>query len=45
MALKFSILIAKRLLNRTSVSFYLTFMPVAKSVGQKVHFKIFIEKI
>ena len=46
-ALKFSILIAKRLLNGTSVSFNLAFMPVANKVGQKgqkVHFKIFIGK-
>ena len=36
MALKFSILIAKRLFNETSVSFYLSFMPVANKVGQRV---------
>ena len=35
-ALKFSILIAKRLFNGTSVSFNLTFMPVGNKVGQKV---------
>ena len=35
-ALKFSILIAKRLFNGTSVSFNLAFMPVANKVGQKV---------
>ena len=35
-ALKFSILIAKRLLNETSVSFNLAFMPVANKIGQKV---------
>ena len=34
--LKFSILIAKRLFNGTSVSFNLAFMPVANKVGQKV---------
>ena len=36
MALKFSILIAKGLLNGTSVSFNHAFMPVANKVGQKV---------
>ena len=36
MALKFSILIAKRLFNAKSVSFNLAFMPVANKVGQKV---------
>ena len=41
-ALKFSILIAKRLFNKTSVSFNLAFMPVANKVGQKV--KKFISK-
>ena len=35
-ALKFSILIAERLFNGTSVSFSLAFMPVANKVGQKV---------
>ena len=35
-ALKFSILIAKRLFNGTSVSFNLASMPVANKVGQKV---------
>ena len=35
-ALKFGILIAKRLLNGTSVSFNLAFMTVANKVGQKV---------
>ena len=35
-ALKFSIQIAKRLFNGTSVSFNLAFMPVANKVGQKV---------
>ena len=35
-ALKFNILIAKRLFNGTSVSFNLAFMPVANKVGQKV---------
>ena len=35
-ALKFSILIAKRLFDRTSVSSNLAFMPVANKVGQKV---------
>ena len=34
--LKFSILIAKRLFNGTSMSFNLAFMPVANKVGQKV---------
>ena len=40
-ALKFSIFIAKRLLNGTSVSFNLAFMPVEKKVGQKVKKFIF----
>ena len=35
-ALIFSILIAKRLFNGTSVSFNLALMPVANKVGQKV---------
>ena len=35
-ALKFSILIAKRLFNGTSVSINLAFMPVTNKVGQKV---------
>ena len=35
-ALKFSILIAERLFNGTSVSFNLAFMPVANKVGKKV---------
>ena len=35
-ALKFNVLIAKRLFNGTSVSFNLAFMPVANKVGQKV---------
>ena len=34
--LKFSILIAKRLFNGTSVSFNFALMPVANKVGQKV---------
>ena len=34
-ALKFSILKAKRLFNGTSLSFDLAFMPVAIKVGQK----------
>ena len=44
MALKFGILIAKRLLNGKSISSNLVFMPVANKVGQnvkKVHFKTF----
>ena len=44
--LKFSILIAKRLFNGTSVSFNLAFMPDANKAGQKVKkfiFKIFID--
>ena len=36
MALKFSILIAKRLFNGTSVPSNLAFMPVVNKVGQKV---------
>ena len=32
-ALKFSILIAKRLFNGTNVSFNLAFMPVANKIG------------
>ena len=35
-ALEFSILIAKRLFNGTSVSFNLAFMPVGNKVSQKV---------
>ena len=35
-ALKFRILIAKRLFSGTSVSFNLAVMPVANKVGQKV---------
>ena len=35
-ALKFGILIAKRLFNGQSMSSNLAFMPVAKKVGQKV---------
>ena len=35
-ALEFSILIAKRLFNETSVSFNLAVMPVANKVGQQV---------
>ena len=35
-ALKFGILIAKRLFNGKSMSFNLAFMPVANKVGQKV---------
>ena len=34
-ALKFSILIAKRLFNGTSVSFNLAFMPVVNKVGER----------
>ena len=44
MALKFSMLIAKRLFNGKSMSSNLAFMPVANEVGQKVHFKTFFEK-
>ena len=44
-ALKFDILIVKRLFNGTSLSFNLAFMPVANKVGQKLNFKIFIGKI
>ena len=36
MALKFGILIAKRLINGNSISSYLVFMPVANKIGQKV---------
>ena len=46
-ALKFSILIAKRLFNGKSVSSYLEFMPVANKVGQKVKkfiLRLFLEK-
>ena len=44
-ALKFCILIAKRLLNRNSISSNLAFMPVANKIGQKVKkFKIFFKK-
>ena len=35
-ALKFGILIAKRLLNGNSISSNLAFMPVANKIGQKV---------
>ena len=42
-ALKFSIVIAKRSFNGKSVSFNLAFMSVANKVGQKV--KTFISKI
>ena len=42
-ALKFSILIAKRLFNGTSVSSNLALMPVANKVGQKV--KMFISRL
>ena len=41
LALKFSILIAKRLFNGMSVSSNLAFMPVANLEGQNVHFNIF----
>ena len=40
-ALKFSILIAKRLFNRKSVSSNLAFMSVANKVGRKVKKSIF----
>ena len=40
-ALKFSILIAKRLFNRKSVSSNLAFMSVANKVGNKVKKSIF----
>ena len=36
MALKFGILIAKRLFNGNSISFKLAYMPVANEIGQKV---------
>ena len=36
-ALKFSILIAKRLSNGNSISSNLAFMPVANKIGQKVN--------
>ena len=48
MALKFSILITKRLFNGNSVSANLAFMSVVKKIGQKVKkfiFKGFFEKI
>ena len=40
-ALKFGILIAKRLSNGKSMSSNLALIPVANKVGQKVHFKTF----
>ena len=45
-ALKFSKLIAEKLFNGTSMTYYLAFMPVTNKVGQrsKIHFKIFIKK-
>ena len=36
MALKFGILIAKRLFNGNSISSKLAYMPVANEIGQKV---------
>ena len=47
MALKFSILITKKLFNGKSVSSNLAFMPVANKVGQKVKkfiLGLFLEK-
>ena len=47
-ALKFSILIAKRLFNGKSVSSNLALMPVAKKVGhgvKKFILRVFFEKI
>ena len=47
LALKFGILIAKRLFNRNSISSNLSSMNVAKKIGQKVkkiQFKIFSER-
>ena len=44
-ALKFGILIAKRLSNEKSMSSNLALIPVAKKIGQKVHFKTFFGEI
>ena len=47
-ALKFNMLIAKRLFNRMSMSSNLVFMPVANKVGQKVKkfiLRLFFRKI
>ena len=46
-ALKFGILIAKRLFNGTNISSNLAFMPVANKIGQRVkkcNLRFFLQK-
>ena len=44
LALKFGILIAKRLFNGNNISSNLSSMTVTNKMGQKVQFKIFSER-